>query len=211
VHPIFDVLSGIDAFLVDAVTSPWMLVVLFAVCVMDGFFPPMPSELLLITASTVTWTTQPQTMVLVVTAATMGAWVGDNVAYALGRRVGLTPLPWMRRGRSARVVEGVRREFHRRPESILLTGRFVPVARVVVNMTAGASRLPYRRFLLLSLASASAWACVSVTIAVLVGAFVTPEPLLATTIAVAIALAGGITVDRVIAWRRTAALQRGNA
>lgn len=94
-------------------------------------------------------------------------------------------------GKSARVVEGVRHEFHRRPESILLTGRFVPVARVAVNMTAGASRLPYRRFLLLSLASASAWACVSVTIAVLVGAFVTPEPLLATTIAVMIALVGG--------------------
>jgi membrane protein DedA with SNARE-associated domain len=188
-----------------------MLPVLIAVCIVDGFFPPVPSEVVLLTAAAVTWTTSPQLIVLVVGAATLGAWMGDNVAYAIGRRLGLAPLPWMRRGRWTPIIAGVRREMHERPESILLTGRFVPVARVVVNMAAGASRLPYRRFLVLSLASAAAWACVSVLIAVFVGTFITPQPLLATAIAVGIALTGGIIVDRTIAWRRRTALQRENA
>lgn len=210
-QPLLDFFASVDAFLVDAAGSAWMLPVLVAVCLIDGFFPPVPSEVVLLTAAAVTWTTSPQLIVVVVIAATVGAWIGDNVAYAIGRRMGLTPLPWMRRGRWTPIMDGVRRELHERPESILLTGRFVPVARVVVNMAAGAARLPYRRFVLLSLASAAAWACVSVLIAVLVGAFITPEPLLATTIAVTIALTGGIIVDRTIAWRRKSAAERENA
>jgi membrane protein DedA with SNARE-associated domain len=211
VQPLLDLLANLDAFLIAAAASPWVLPVLLAVCLVDGFFPPVPSEVVLLTAAAVIWTTNPQMIVAVVATATIGAWIGDNIAYAIGRRVGLAPLPWMRRGRSAAVADGVRREFHRRPESILLTGRFVPVARVVINMAAGAARLPYRRFLVLSLASATAWACVSVVIAVLVGSFVTPDPLLATAIAATIALVAGVAVDRGLAWRRRSALQKEKA
>ena len=201
-HSLLDMLAGIDALLIGAVESPWMLAVLAVVCVIDGVFPPVPSEIVLLTAATVTWSTNPHLLVLVVTAAAFGAWIGDNIAYGLGRRMGLKPLPWMRRGGSATVLDRVSKEFHRRPDSIILTGRFVPVARILVNMTAGATRLPYRRFLLLSLASAWAWAIISAVIAVLIGAVVTSHPLLGTVIAVGVALAGGIIVDRVLARRR---------
>lgn len=199
---IFDALAAADAFLVDAAASPWMLPVLALVCLIDAVFPPVPSEVVLLSAVAVTWVSQPQAIVVVVIAATLGAWAGDNLAYVLGRRLGMTPFPWLRGGRRAAAVERVRSEFHRRPESIILTGRFVPVARVLVNLTAGAARLPYRRFVVLSLASATAWASVSALLAVLVGALVTTQPLLGTTIAVAIALTGGVVVDRVLAWRR---------
>ncbi|WOF22883.1 DedA family protein [Microbacterium betulae] len=201
----------LETSLVDAVASPWMYAVLLLVCVVDGFFPPMPSELVLIAAASITWATSPQTTVLVVVTATAGAWVGDNIAYAIGRRLGMAPLPGMRGERVAEGAARVRHGFHRRPESILLTGRFIPVARVLVNMTAGATRLAYPRYLLLSLASATAWAFVSVTIAILVVAFLSAEPLTATILASAIAVVGGIAVDRALAWRRASAPRRENA
>jgi membrane protein DedA with SNARE-associated domain len=209
VDVIFDALAALEAALVEAVSSPWMLLVLFLVCVVDGVLPPVPSELVLLTAATVTWTTDPSSIPLIILAATAGAWIGDNIAYTIGRSMGGGPLPWMRRGRSFTAAERVRRELHRRPESILLTGRFVPVVRVLVNILAGAARLRYRRYLVLSLIAAAAWVCLSTLVAIIVGALVTSDPLLATTITVAIAVIAGGVVDRIRAV--TPGLQRGGS
>lgn len=199
---IVDALAMLEAVLVEAVSSPWMLVVLFLVCVVDGVLPPIPSELVLLTAAAVTWTTDPSVVPIVVLVAVAGAWIGDNIAYAIGRSIGEGSLPWVRRGRTIATVDRVRDELHRRPESILLTGRFVPVVRILVNMLAGAARLPYRRYLVLSLIAAAAWVCLSTLVAILVGALVPSEPLLATVIAATVGVIAGVGVDRIRARRR---------
>ncbi|MGP3535661.1 DedA family protein [Microbacterium sp. RD1] len=199
---IFDLVATVDAFLIDAVASPWMLLVLLAVCIIDGFFPPVPSEIVLLTAATVTWGINPAAVLPVIAVAALGAWMGDGIAYLLGRRLGITSSRWARSGRRAAALERVRGEFERRPASIILTGRFIPVARVLVNVTAGAMRMPYPRFAALSAISASAWAISSAALAVLIGGLVRSQPLLGTAIAVSIALTAGLVVDRILSRRR---------
>lgn len=203
---IVDAIVLLETLLVGAVDSAWMLPILFLVCVVDGFFPPVPSEVVLLTAAIVTWTANPPLLVIVFVVAAAGAWIGDNVAYAIGRRAGWRPLAWVVRGRSAAAVVAVEEQFRRRPESMVVAGRFVPVARVLINMAAGATRLSYGRFVGLSLIGASSWAMLTALLAVGIGSLVAGHPILGTAIAVAVALVGGVALDRFLTRRRSAAL-----
>lgn len=203
-------LTAVEELLTAAASTPWALLVLFLACVLDGFFPPVPSETVLVAVATLTWTSDPGAVVVVVLTATAGAWSGDNLAYLVGRRLGSAPMAWMRRPRFSRLTERVRNQLRLRPASIVVTGRFVPVARVLVSLAAGATPVPYRRkFLLLSLLGAGAWSCATVAIAVVAGSLVPGNALLATVCAVALGCAAGLLTDRVLAWRRAGAAVRG--
>jgi membrane protein DedA with SNARE-associated domain len=206
VNVIFDALAALENILVEAIASPWMLLVLFLVCVVDGVLPPVPSELVLLTAASVTLTTNPWAILIVVFVATAGAWIGDNIAYTIGRFIAGGALPWMKQGRTMVAADQVRDELRRRPESVLITARFVPVARILVNMLAGAARLPYPRYLILSLIAATTWVCLSTLIAIVVGFFVS-DPLPATLITVTVAAIAGVVVDRIVALRRESAVR----
>lgn len=201
---IFAAWATLENTLVEAVASPWMLLVLLLVCIVDGVFPPVPSELILLSAASVTLATDPWAIVIVVLVATAGAWIGDNLAYTIGRFIGGGALPWIRQGRTTAAADRVRDELRRRPESILLTARFVPVVRIFVNMLAGATRLPYRRYLVISFIAAASWVCLSTLIAIAVGAFIS-DPLPATLITITVAVISGVVVDRIVARRRESA------
>lgn len=70
-----------------AVTSPWFYLVLFAVAAIDGFFPVVPSESLVITAGVYAASGEPRLGWVVVLAA-LGAFTGDHVSFLVGRRAG---------------------------------------------------------------------------------------------------------------------------
>ncbi|TDE15178.1 DedA family protein, partial [Actinomadura sp. 6K520] len=61
-----------------AVSSPWFYLVLFAVAALDGFFPVVPSESLVITAGVYAASGRPE-LEWVVVAAALGAFTGDHV------------------------------------------------------------------------------------------------------------------------------------
>jgi membrane protein DedA with SNARE-associated domain len=85
----------------------------------------------------------------------------------------------------------------RRSASLILIGRYIPVGRVAVNMTAGATRLPYRRFLAISSVAGLAWSATSIGIA-LAASSVLHEPIVAAIVSMVVAGVLGIVVDRVI-------------
>jgi membrane protein DedA with SNARE-associated domain len=71
--------------------------VIFAVAVIDGFFPPIPSEAVLVVAAAVAASAGDfATRLLLCVVAAAGAGIGDNIAYAIGRGVGTTRFRWMR-------------------------------------------------------------------------------------------------------------------
>ena len=85
--------------------------------------------------------------------------------------------------------------------------RYIPVGRVAVNMTAGATGLPHRRFWPLTVLAGACWAAYSVLIGLLAGNAFRDQPMLGATIGVVLALCLGVLVDRiaaVIARRRRA-------
>ena len=83
-------MEQISDFLLTAVSSPWAYLVVFAIVVVDGFFPPVPSESIVVVAAAIGVSTGSPNPVVIVLLAAVGAAVGDNVAYWIGRRIDTT-------------------------------------------------------------------------------------------------------------------------
>ena len=192
----------INELILNAVTSPWLYVVMFATAVIDGFFPPIPSETVLVAAAAVAVSTGGSNLLLLCAVAAVGAAIGDNIAYLIGRGVGTTRFAWMRRPRIAAAFDRAGRTLGRRGAPLVLGARYIPVGRVVVNMSAGALRYPWRRFLPLSVIGGVTWAAYSAIIGVVAGKLFEDQPFLSSVIGVAVALVLGLVVDRVAAARR---------
>jgi membrane protein DedA with SNARE-associated domain len=188
----------INTWLLDAAGQPWVLLVVLAFCAVDSIFPPVPSESLLVGLAAITAASGGPSLWLVLLAGAGGAAIGDLTAYLLGRRVGARRFAWMRRPNVAAAVGRAGRALDRRGASYIITGRFVPVVRVAINLTAGASGMPLRRFLPLSVTAATAWASFGVSIGTLGGRWLHGNPLLATAVAIAFALVLGSVVDHLV-------------
>ena len=186
----------------QAITSPWLYLVLFAVTIIDGFFPPVPSETVLVAAAAVTASTGEGNLLLLGAVAAVGAAIGDNIAFLIGRGVGTTRFAWMRRPRVASAFEFAQRALDRRSATLILGARYIPVGRVAVNMSAGALGFPWRRFLPLSLIAGVSWSIFSLAIGLLAGAWIKDQPLLSAGLGIVIALVIGVVIDRIAAARR---------
>ncbi|MFJ4225323.1 DedA family protein [Microbacterium sp. NPDC089695] len=193
----------INELILQTVASPWLYLVLFAVTVIDGFFPPVPSETVLVAAAAVAASTGALWMLLPLgLIAAIGAAIGDNVAFAIGRRVGTTRWAWMRRPRVSAAFAHAHRALDRRSAALILGARYIPVGRVAVNMSAGALGFAWRRFVPLSLVAGASWSALSLAIGLLAGAWIKDQPLVSAGIGIAIALVLGLVIDRITAARR---------
>ncbi|WP_460795263.1 DedA family protein [Microbacterium sp. GXF0217] len=192
----------INELILAAAASPWLLLVMFAVAIIDGFFPPVPSETVLVAAAAAAASTGGANLFLLAGVAAVGAMIGDNVAYAIGRGTGTRRFRWMRRPRVAAAFGRAEQTLTTNGAGLILGARYIPVGRVAVNMTAGALRYPWRRFLPLSALGGLCWAAYSAGIGVLAGHWLEEQPLLSAVLGVAFALVIGFAIDRISAHRR---------
>jgi membrane protein DedA with SNARE-associated domain len=189
----------INELILQAATSPWLYLVMFAAAVIDGFFPPIPSETVLVAAAAVAASAGGTNVLLLCAIAAAGAMIGDNIAYAIGRSVGTTRFGWMRRPRVAAAFSRAQRTLTRSGAPLILGARYIPVGRVAVNMSAGALGYPRRRFVPLSIVAGVTWALYSAGIGILAGHWLEDQPLLSVVFGIAIALVIGVVIDRVSA------------
>ena len=190
-----DWINGIYDWVTASAMSPWALVVLFALCVIDSVIPPFPSESIVTALAAILIKTDPPRVLLVLVLAALGAWCGDNLAYLIGRRLHrlLSRKPEL----EAKVHEAAGR-VRKRGTTVIVTGRFIPVGRVLINMGAGLAEFPHRRFMLATVASTSVWSLYSVSIGVLAGHWIQGQPVLGAAIGVAIGITLGVVVDKVL-------------
>ena len=191
-------MQAINDFILAAAGQPWVLFLVLACCVIDGFFPPIPSESVVVGLSAVAATADVPNPWLLMLVAALGAFSGDNIAYLIGRRVGTRRWSWMRGARMQSAFRWAGRELRKRPASLILVARFVPIGRVAVNLTAGVTHYPHLRFVGLTVLSASLWAAYSVGIGLFFGQWFEDNHLLGAAIAIVCAVALGIVVDLVI-------------
>lgn len=192
----------INELILQAAASPWLYLVMFATAVIDGFFPPIPSETVLVAAAAVAASTGETNLPLLIAIAGVGAMIGDNIAYSIGRAVGTTRFAWMRRPRIAVAFQRAQQTLTRSGAPLILGARYIPVGRVVVNMSAGALGYPWRRFLPLSAVAGLTWAIYSAVIGMLAGHWLEDQPLLSVVFGVTFALVIGLIIDRIAAARR---------
>ncbi len=131
---------------------------------------PLPGETTLLAASYLAATGH-LSLPLVIGSAALGAVVGDSVGYLVGRKGGRRLLE--RRGRWLGVtpekLAKANRYFARHGAKTVFFGRFVAFLRVLAGPLAGASKMPYRRFLAANAAGALAWATTMGTLAYFFG------------------------------------------
>jgi membrane protein DedA with SNARE-associated domain len=171
---------------------PQAYLILFAVCAGDAVFPVLPSESSLILAGLLTQVGE-LSLAPVLALGALGAFVGDNTSYWLGRKVGRPVRRRLFRGeRSERLVSWAERQLEERGPVIVLVARFVPGGRTATTFSAGLVKFSWPRFLLFSGFAALLWSVYATLIGVLGGRMFEDNPWLG--LVTAFALAGAIAL-----------------
>lgn len=188
----------LEQWALDLAASPWVFAVLFGFATMDGFFPPVPSESLVIALSSLSTSTGTPVLWPVVAIAALGAFTGDQVAFQIGRAVHVRRLRAFRGRRGQALLDWAERALAERGAAFVIAARYIPVGRVAVNMTAGALGFPRRRFMLLTAIAAVTWAGYSTLIGVGTGAVLGHSPLVGVLAGVVGGFLIGLVVDAVL-------------
>ncbi|GAA4736133.1 hypothetical protein GCM10023216_31590 [Isoptericola chiayiensis] len=191
-------LQQLEDVILEMAASLWIYPAMFASAFIDGFFPPVPSESVLVTLVISSQSTGQPLWWLIIPIAGIGAWLGDNLAYVLGRRVGTDRIGLLRSRRGRKAVAWARRALARRGAVFIIAARYIPVGRVAVNMTAGAVGYPQRRFMTFSAIAAVLWCTYSALIGVAAAEVLGHDPLLAMVVGVVGGGLLGLLVDRVV-------------
>jgi len=135
-------------------------VALFAVVAAESSGLPVPGETSLIAAAILASQHQGLSIEIVIAVAALGAIIGDNIGYVLGRRAGRHLLTregrWMEHRRRF-LVQG-EAFFERHGSKAVFLARWAPGLRVVGSWLAGANHMRWRTFLLWNALGGIAWA-----------------------------------------------------
>ncbi|MFI7445673.1 DedA family protein [Nonomuraea indica] len=137
----------------QVMSSPWLYVAIFALAVLDGFFPIVPAETSVITAG-VFAASGDTNLALVILVAAVGAFAGDHTSYLIGNRSGA-------RLRERRAFVWAREALAERGGLVLVVARYIPGGRTATTLTMGAVRYPLRSFTFFDAIAASSWAVYS--------------------------------------------------
>jgi membrane protein DedA with SNARE-associated domain len=126
---------------------------------LDVLVPVLPSETAVIALGVSTaGSTDPRIAVLVALAAA-GAFLGDNIAYLLGRRLGPRISRRIFAGqRGERRLSWARRSLARYGAGLIIVCRFIPGGRTAVTVACGLVGYPWRRFMAADAVAAVLWA-----------------------------------------------------
>ena len=183
-----DVVAGLGAL----THSAWLLPLLLVLVALDGPFPVLPSEMLLMSAAAVAFGGHRFGMVggrFVVSV--LGSVAGDLLVFWLGR----TSHRLLARHVDAEcgLSAWVRGHLRSRPGVALVGARFVPGGRLVSTAAGGRCGLALGRFLPWSFASSTIWAVYMLLVGLALGPVTGGSPLLSLAAGAVLAvLTGGI-------------------
>lgn len=181
----------------DLLTGPWALIAMSALVLGDSFFVVVPGEIAVTALGAVSSSSGVPALWAVIGCAGVAAAAGDAACYLVGRTVGTERWRWMRSPRVRQALAWAGRRLDRGTASVLFTARFVPFARLAINLVAGASRIHPGRYLCLVTVAAFGWAAYQASVGAIVAALVPGGPVVAVVVSVAVALALGAVIDLV--------------
>lgn len=183
----------------------WSYPLIFAVSMIDAFFPVVPSESVVITAGNLAshgdlW------LLGVIAAAAGGAIVGDNISYAIGKYAGEhTVKRLFRSDKARRGFEWAEQQLERRGFYIIVIARFIPGGRTAVTFSSGYTHaMPWRRFIVADVCAGLIWGTYAAMLGYVGGKTFEDQPWkgLFLGFLIAIAVAGGVEAIRWYLGRR---------
>jgi len=185
--------------LVDAVSGAWWTYPLvFAVAMLDAFFPLVPSETVAITAGVLAGSGD-LSLPLCILAASAGAFVGDNISYGLGTLLGeRTVKRWFSGEKAHKAFAWAERTLEQRGTYIIIVGRFIPGGRTAVTFSAGyIHSFTWRRFVVADAIAATIWGSYAVLLGYFGGKAFEEQPWKGLLLAFGIAIGITSTVELV--------------
>lgn len=203
----------VDDWLLAVSMDPWALVLLFAVVFGDAFLVVVPGEAAVSAFGALAVATGSPPLVAVIAVGAAAAFLGDACCYLIGRSVGITRWRWMRHRRVRAAFAWAQARLDRSTAVVVFTARFIPFARLAVNLVAGASRVPAPRYLGVVAVAALGWSAYQAIVGAIVGLVVPGGPVVAVLVSIVVAIGLGFAVDAVVARiaRRRRALSTGSA
>lgn len=194
-------MDGIEAWLPAVAASPWALPAMALLVFADAFLVVVPGETAVTAFGALAAAHGVLPVAAVIAVAAAAAVAGDACCYIVGRTVGVQRWRWMRGPRVRAALEGARTRLDRRTAVVLFTARFVPFARLAVNLAAGAARVSAPRYLAVAAVAALAWAAYQTVIGAVVAALVPGGPVVAVLVSIVIAVGIGLGIDVILARR----------
>jgi membrane-associated protein len=147
-----------DSIASEVTNNPATYAIVFAAATTDVLFPLIPAETIVLAASVLA--AQGELVIwLIVPAAALGAFLGDNASYWLGRKVGDPVADRFFRSEKARSrLQWAEKAIDERGPLLILIGRFIPGGRTATTFASGTLEMEYRRFLVADAVAATAWA-----------------------------------------------------
>ena len=153
-----DFISQSFDWLKDFASEPVFYAIIFVIAVLDSVLPIVPSETSVIIGG-VSAGLGDLLLPLVIVLGALGAFVGDNMSYLIGRRLS----GWLTR-RYARTPKGQARldavihQIHERGGLLLITARFTPGGRTLLTLACGITGQPRKWFAKWTAIAAVIWA-----------------------------------------------------
>ena len=201
-------MQAIEQWVRNVADEWWLPLLVWALSLIDGFFPTVPSESVLVTLGSLSTSTGRPYFWLLVLAGWLGALMGDHIAYYLGRWIGWSRFAFFRQGRGRAAIDAAQRGLDSHALIYFMTARFIPLGRTAVNLTAGALNYSRRKFTHRIVPATLLWALYSTTIGAVAGRWFHDHPLLGIVVALAIALITSIILERIARKLRAVIVRR---
>jgi membrane-associated protein len=180
-----------------AQASGWAYVIVLLLAFLDAILPIVPSETSVITAGVVA-SAGDLNIALVIAGAAVGAFLGDNLVYLIGRRYGERARKRFFSGEKASArIDWAERLLKERAAQLITLGRFIPGGRTAVALSAGLTHFPWRRYVLFDAIAALAWALYASLLGYFGGRAFEDEPLKGLVLALVIAFSVAASVEGV--------------
>jgi membrane-associated protein len=168
---IFSWVTDLTDALGDWASNWWFLGAVFGIAFFDSIIPIVPSETTVIIAGVAVSTGEaPYSLWMVIVCGAVGAFLGDNTAYGIGR--GFATRFERRAERkpkfAARLAWGAE-QIRERGGLLLITARFIPGGRTVLTLSSGITRQPRVWFIGWVAIACTIWASYAAGLAYVVG------------------------------------------
>ena len=168
---VFSFIGDLTDKLGDWASNWWFVGVIFLIALLDSVIPVVPSETTVIIGGVAVATGEaPYPLLVVIAAGAAGAFIGDNMAYAIGHH-------WSdafqrraeRKPKFNAKLTWARTQIKERGGLLLITARFIPGGRTALTLASGITVQPRGWFVRWTFIAAIIWATYAAGLARLVG------------------------------------------
>jgi membrane-associated protein len=200
------IVSQLTNWLVDTSSANWFIAVIFIIALLDSVVPVVPSETTVIIGGVAAGAGD-QNLLLVILAGAIGAFIGDNLAYLIGRSFhGPISRRAERKPSTQRRLDWAANQVRERGGLLLVTARFIPGGRTALTISCGLTQQPHGWFVKWVALAVTIWATYAAVLGAIFGRALQDNHTAAFLIAFVTALAINIVIELIRKRRSTSHL-----